>query len=548
MEKKRKKHRKITIRKFIFISMLAVILPGNLITILVCGSILQETNKERYTAMQESLDQFAAQIEIRLEMAQEYILQQMDDTYELQTGGGIGNLKYELAKSRMKNRFEGQINGAYADANIMDGIFAYIKETGQIVEARKQRVITVEEVEVLRTWIRTAEPSNWTIIDDGKEQYLTMKITNTAVSIGAAVKLDSIYREWRENSETECSIVTADQSLLEKESLQLLSQFQNSDLAILAYVKEKAWTRAVPALFQILFVLLLLLGMLTLLVFTISRRLLVTPLDRMKNTLLQIRNGDSEGRLSGCDTVQELMVIQTSFNEMMDQICNLKIQAYEMEIENQKINLTNLQMQMNPHLLLNSMNTIYSLAEIQDYWSLKKFTMYLVRYFRYSLNQIDKLVTVREELQFVENYVGIQKIRYPEKFIFLYHAEEDVMGEQIPPLIIENFVENSIKYTRRERNTEIMVCIRKERGRLIISVCDNGGGMDPNTLNMIQEEKPIERVDGMHIGIWNCRRRLALVYGEQVRFTVSSLDGGTQVYMEIPCSEEIENDFADCGR
>ena len=80
----------------------------------------------------------------------------------------------------------------------------------------------------------------------------------------------------------------------------------------------------------------------------------------------------------------------------------------------------------------------------------------------------------------------MQKIRYPNAFYLVYDVEEEIMEERIPPLIIQNFVENSTKYAlKADTEIEILVIVRKEEEKLRISVCDNGRGMEKEMLEKI---------------------------------------------------------------
>jgi two-component system sensor histidine kinase YesM len=174
--------------------------------------------------------------------------------------------------------------------------------------------------------------------------------------------------------------------------------------------------------------------------------------------------------------------------------------------------------------------------------------MDLVKYFRYSLKCTDELVTIHQELEFVKNYVEIQKIRYPESFYILYDVEDELLKEKIPPLILENFVENSIKYSLGNFITEILVIIKKREYFLQVSICDDGAGIDEEILKELEKEKPYVKDGETHVGIYNCVRRLRLFYGENVKFSITSkLGEGTQIWIEFPCTREEKEDEAIIG-
>lgn len=187
-------------------------------------------------------------------------------------------------------------------------------------------------------------------------------------------------------------------------------------------------------------------------------------------------------------------------------------------------------------MLLNSLNTIYNLNRTGKIEQSNEFTRLLTKYFRYVLRSEVGLVTVREEMDFVHDYLQIQKIRFPDSFVNVYSVEEEAEEVLIPQLLIQNFVENAIKYgLNLGDETEILIVVRLEGERLILSICDTGNGMEPETLKLLQEGRIIEDQMGRHIGVWNCRRRLKYYYGDDYVISITSGKGqGTQVWMELP--------------
>lgn len=216
--------------------------------------------------------------------------------------------------------------------------------------------------------------------------------------------------------------------------------------------------------------------------------------------------------------------------------------AHEKDLQLIETEMENLRLQVNPHMLLNSYNMIYALAESKNYSVIQDYTLCLVDYFRYVLRRNQQQVTVRQELAFVENFIRIQRIRFPGRFSYVYQAEEDCLSAQIPPLLIENFVENAVKYALNPTQpTEIMVAVRREtedgeRETLHISITDTGSGIRPEVLEKLRNREPyVDEAGQKHIGIYNCLRRVELFYGDEgdIRFS-SVVGGGTQVYLVIP--------------
>ena len=293
------------------------------------------------------------------------------------------------------------------------------------------------------------------------------------------------------------------------------------------------WTSAPAAYVVLQFIAWLGIAVLALL-WILIRRQAVRPMKILENGMQQLEQRRWDYRISERAATEDYDYIYRKFNEMAEDI---QI-AREQEKTLYETQLNNLKLQVNPHLLLNSLNMIYSLAQTKKYDVIQKYTMNLVGYFRYCLREHNDLVTVEAEMRFTENYLDIQKIRYPDEISSAFSIENGVEKMRIPALLIQNFVENSVKYARKpDECIEILICIREEDGRLMISINDTGAGMDQNMADCLNQGRLYEDRDGIkHIGVYNCRKRLELFYGDEAVLKINSTPGeGTQVWIELPC-------------
>ena len=266
---------------------------------------------------------------------------------------------------------------------------------------------------------------------------------------------------------------------------------------------------------------------------------ILQPMDTLRNAIDTLGTDSSyrippqSGKIS-----DDFLMIFDDFNRMAEEIQV----SHEKDIKLLETEMDNLRLQVNPHMLLNSYNTIYALAESKNYPVIQDYTLCLVDYFRYVLRRGQQLVTIRQELEFVDNFIRIQRIRFPGRFSYVYQAEEECLNAQIPPLLIENFVENAIKYALEPKEAiEIVVSVRKEQNKkgkdaLHIAITDTGSGILPEVLEKLKAHEPyIDESGKKHIGIYNCLRRIELFYGEEGEANFSSEKGkGTQVYMVVP--------------
>lgn len=263
------------------------------------------------------------------------------------------------------------------------------------------------------------------------------------------------------------------------------------------------------------------------------------PGKKLRNAMREIQMDHLDFRLKDnfYRNSENMQYLFDTFDEMAD-----KIEASrEKDKKMYQAEIDNLRLQINPHMLLNSLNTIYSLAQMKKFEAIQEYALHLVDYFRYALRRNDNLVTVGQELEFIKTYMEIQKIRYPGLLSFVYAISPECQMAMVPPLLIQNFVENSVKYAVKPgRVTEILLDVNHRENRLQISVTDTGTGMKPEILEALRSGEPFVDVMGQkHIGIWNCRRRIEVFYNETPNISIISGQGGTQVFLNIPYQTEV---------
>ncbi len=265
------------------------------------------------------------------------------------------------------------------------------------------------------------------------------------------------------------------------------------------------------------------------------KRRVVKALRVMQRGMQELEQENLEYRIVNWDRreTEEFVFLYNSFNHMAEEIGLSR----EKDAKMYQAQLDNLRLQVNPHMLLNSFNMIYSLAQSRNFQCIQEYSLLLVEYFRYALKETDRFVPLKKEMDFVENYVSIQKIRFPGAFTSVYRIDPECMEALVPPLLIENFVENAMKYALIPGTAvEVLINIRREEEHLLISVCDTGRGIKPEILDCLQRgEVYRDKMGKEHIGVWNCRRRMEVFYGEEASMKITSSQGqGTQVWLDIP--------------
>lgn len=319
---------------------------------------------------------------------------------------------------------------------------------------------------------------------------------------------------------------------------------EEMDLMLGIWVVDDEFRVGIPALYWVLLAVACCSVFLAIAMWQGLKRRVVKALGILQTGMRELEQEHLEYRIADWDKgeSEEFVFLYNSFNHMAEEIGLSR----EKDVKMYQTQLDNLRLQVNPHMLLNSFNMIYSLAQSRNFQCIQEYSLLLVEYFRYALKETDHFVLLKNEMIFVENYVNIQKIRFPGAFTSVHKIEPDCEEALVPPLLIENFVENAMKYALVPGKTiEVLINIRREEDRLLISVCDTGRGIKPEILDCLQQGQAYQdKMGKSHIGVWNCRRRMEVFYGGKASMNITSAPGqGTQVWLDVPfMTVETEKD------
>lgn len=267
------------------------------------------------------------------------------------------------------------------------------------------------------------------------------------------------------------------------------------------------------------------------------------PLRRLTRAMDQIESGNLDFRIEQRERGREFEQINRNFNDMMEQVNVLKISAYEKELEKKDIRMRYLSQQVQPHFILNAMNILYS-YEPEEYPLIQKMILCLSKYFRYIVRVNADFVELEKEMEHIRNYFDIQLARYPEQFFSIVEYEEALGKALVPPLLVQNFAENSIKHSLRAGNKITIFVITdylREEGRkdrMRIRLADTGEGISDELVEKIERFKATgEPQEGLGVGIQNSIERLKYLYDgaeTDVRFWRDDTFGGTTVEIILP--------------
>ncbi|MBW3166960.1 sensor histidine kinase [Qipengyuania flava] len=223
--------------------------------------------------------------------------------------------------------------------------------------------------------------------------------------------------------------------------------------------------------------------------------------------------------------------------EQADRLERLEAQATSAQ-------LAMLRYQLNPHFLFNTLNSISTLVLLKQSETANAMLTRLSSFLRHTLvTQPGGKVTVAQEIETLQLYLGIEQMRFEERLRSDFRVEPDAAKAQLPAMLLQPLVENAIKYgvSPQEEGAEIAIVAQVVGPRLRVTVSDTGPGM---TMNNIEAGLPAVRPtharrDSTGVGLANIRDRLAQAYGEEHRFEIRSPEsGGFSVLIELPFETE----------
>lgn len=268
------------------------------------------------------------------------------------------------------------------------------------------------------------------------------------------------------------------------------------------------------------------------------------PIIRLAHASRRIARGDLDVPELEVRTGDEIEILTESFNTMSRSIRSMvddlkgkaalerKLREEERELMDKERALReaqfiNLQDQIRPHFLFNAINTIARTALFEKAEQTERLTLALGKLFRYSLASPEALVSMKEELAVVEEYLRFQQLRFGERLEWMVLAPDSVMDITIPRFTLQPFVENAVRHGIEplEAGGRVEVRVSRRNNRIYVKISDSGTGPDNSHAGNEQEG----------IGISNVRKRLELLYGSEASLCVKGKKGcGTVVQLSFP--------------
>ncbi len=290
----------------------------------------------------------------------------------------------------------------------------------------------------------------------------------------------------------------------------------------------------------IVFVILLIIFIVIIINSYISFRV-TNPIRELEKSVKELEEGnlDADIYMGGSYEVQHL---GKSVQDMKFRIKGLMQDIVNEHEEKRKSEFDSLQAQINPHFLYNTLDIIVWQIENEKQSEAVHTVTALARFFRLSLGKGKNIVTVKDEIDHVKNYLMIQHMRFKNKFDYEFDIAEDVLELPSLKLMLQPLVENAIYHGMEFMDGDglIMVKAWREENELYFSVADNGLGMTEDKVEMILTGKSSSgNGRGSGIGVKNVNERIKLYFGEAYGLTIDSEpDEGTKVTIHLPVKAE----------
>ncbi len=264
----------------------------------------------------------------------------------------------------------------------------------------------------------------------------------------------------------------------------------------------------------------------------------LSPIQTFSENLSDMNNNNE--KIDFSSSIIELEQANEQFKGLMNEIKKLKIDYYEQEFEKKQIQMDFMRLQIKPHFFLNCLTTIHSMAEMEMYKEIKQMVSSISNYFRYLFQTNQNYVRLEKELNHIQDYLAIQKLLHAHSFHFDIEVEPVTEQALVPPLMIQTFIENTIKHAvSLDEQINIMLNIQSykvgDKNWVKISLSDDGPGFRADILEKLQNQILLTTESGHHIGINNVIQRLRLLFEEEFQIHFSNNpDGGAMIDIIIP--------------
>ena len=270
------------------------------------------------------------------------------------------------------------------------------------------------------------------------------------------------------------------------------------------------------------------------------RQWMIKPITRLTERLSQLGDSIPPSEFFISEGILEIDKANDKLNKVIFDMQELKIREYHSQLELKKIELNYLKNQIRPHFYLNMLSMIHSMLQTKNYKEIEELTILTSNYLRHLFMANQDFSELKDEVQHIKDYLEIQRIRYGNSICFSLNYNDDLQNTLIPSLLLQTFIENTIKHGFSFQDLfTILLSIKKVKTENsdYIQICieDNGPGFSEEILSKLNQKQSLITEDGHHIGITNTIERLNLLYPNDYTITFeNNEEGGAKILLLIP--------------
>lgn len=311
---------------------------------------------------------------------------------------------------------------------------------------------------------------------------------------------------------------------------------------LVGVIPYSVFTRGMFNVRYFIVMLILLMAMMLAVVSRVVSARISSPILKLNDSVLEYEAGEQPEIYIGGS--MEIRHLGDSIQRSYEQIDTLMHKIVLEQTERRKSELDALQSQINPHFLYNALDSLTWMVEGEKNDEAVFMISQLAKLFRISLSKGRTVISVKDELLHAQSYMNIQKIRYKNSFTFTMEMEPEVQDCCTVKLILQPILENAINYGVNGMDDcgEIRLRGKKEEGRIILSVTDNGMGMSEEEVQFLLTDSKRLPSHGSGVGLVNVNNRIKILFGKEYGLIVESEpDEGTTVSVcipEVPYTEE----------
>ena len=270
------------------------------------------------------------------------------------------------------------------------------------------------------------------------------------------------------------------------------------------------------------------------------RQWMIKPITRLTERLSQLGDSIPPSEFFISEGILEIDKANDKLNKVIFDMQELKIREYHSQLELKKIELNYLKNQIRPHFYLNMLSMIHSMLQTKNYKEIEELTILTSNYLRHLFMANQDFSELKDEVQHIKDYLEIQRIRYGNSIYFSLNYNDDLQNTLIPSLLLQTFIENTIKHGFSFQDLfTILLSIKKVKTENsdYIQICieDNGPGFSEEILSKLNQKQSLITEDGHHIGITNTIERLNLLYPNDYSIAFeNNEEGGAKILLLIP--------------